>query len=237
MGSAFSLPLRSRETELMDREPADFASFSACLRDLERVNRASFGYRPTLSWLDGVVGERRRLSILDVGSGHGDLLRRIWRWAQARGVAVELTGVDINPLAARSAREATPRDMGITYETADLFEIGSERSFDVILSALFAHHLSDAELLRFLRWMEDTARVGWHINDLHRHWVADRGLRAIFGALPVHRFVRHDGPVSVRRAFARDDLVRLVAAAALPEGRAKIRWHFPFRWGVGTVAP
>jgi hypothetical protein len=67
--------------------------------------------------------------------------------------------------------------------------------------------------------------------------VAEHGLRAIFAVLPVHHFVRHDGPVSVRRAFTRGELTSLLDAAAIPPGRATIRWHMPFRWGVGTVKP
>lgn len=235
MEAASFLPGRSSEPELMDCEPVGFESFAACLRDLERVNRASLGYRPTLAWLEALPGPRREpLRILDVGCGGGDMLRSIHRWASRRGVAVELTGIDVNPWSTRAAREATPAGMRIAYETADLFGIGDDGRFDVILSALFAHHLADGELVRFLRWMEARAQIGWFLNDLHRHWIAEHGLRLLFGLLPVHRFVRHDGPVSVRRAFSRSDLARLVEAAGLPPERIAMRWHFPFRWGLGT---
>jgi hypothetical protein len=241
MRATFSLPGRSREAELMDADTTDFATFAACLRDLERVNRASLGYRPTLRWLDAVTRKHRAdgtpLTILDVGSGHGDMLRCIWRWATAARIPVTLTGIDLNPWSTRAAEAATPAGMPIRFETGDLFAIAPERRFDIILSALFAHHLSDEGLLRFVRWMEASARIGWFINDLHRHPVAEHGLRAIFAVLPVHHFVRHDGPVSVRRAFTRGELTSLLDAAAIPPGRATIRWHMPFRWGVGTVKP
>lgn len=235
MAADFSLPGRSQAPELMDSESVDYDTFRACLVDLERVNRASLGYRPTLAWLDRVAQGRRTLRILDVGSGHGDMLRRVWQWAQSRNIAVDLMGVDLNPWSTRAAGEATPAHMAIRYQTADLFDIGPDRDFDVILSALFAHHLPDPDLVRFVRWMERSARVGWFVNDLHRHPVPEWGLRAIFGVLPVHRFVRHDGPVSVRRAFTRADLAALLQEAGVPEGRASIRWQFPFRWGMGTV--
>lgn len=233
--ATFALPGRSREAELMDAAGTDYATFRACLVDLERVNRASLGYRPTLAWLDRIAGARRRLRVLDVGCGHGDMLRRVRLWARRRGIVAELAGVDLNPLAARAARAATPADMDIHYETADVFALDPGREVDVVLSALFAHHLSDADLPRFVRWMEATARVGWFVNDLHRHPLADRGLRALFAALPVHGFVRHDGPVSVRRGFTRADLGRLLVAAGVGPDRAEIRWSFPFRWGMGSL--
>lgn len=235
MNGTFSLPGRRLVPELMDTEVVSYQHFRACLVDLERVNRASLGYRPTLRWLDRIAEGRNSLRILDVGSGHGDMLRQIWRWSQRRGIEVELTGVDLNPWCARAAAEATPPEMSIRYETGNLFDIGPDRQFDVIVSALFAHHLDDEELLRFVSWMDRTASLGWFVNDLHRHPIPEWGLRAIFAALPVHRFVRHDGPVSVRRAFDRHDLEALTRAAGLDPVRTAVRWQFPFRWGYGTV--
>jgi hypothetical protein len=110
-------------------------------------------------------------------------------------------------------------------------------SFDLIVSALFAHHLDDLSLLRFVMWMERTTRLGWFINDLHRHPMPRMTLQAVFGLLPVHRFVRNDGPVSVRRAFTGNDLRALAAAAGLAEGEVEVRWWFPFRWGMGRLKP
>lgn len=234
MSAGFALPGRSRQPERMDEEPVAFEDFAACLRDLERVNRLSLGYRPTLDWLDRVAAGRRRLSLLDVGSGGGDMLRRVWAWSRKRGVEVELTGVDLNCHATRAAREATPAEAPIRFETGDAFDIGAGRRFDVIVSALFAHHLDDAGLLRFVRWMDRTARLGWFVNDLHRCALPRRFLQGAFALAPVHRFVRHDGPVSVARAFTRAELEALLAAAEVPHERTELRWRFPFRWGLGV---
>ena len=44
--------------------------------------------------------------ILDVGSGYGDMLRLIDRWARARSLDVRLLGLDRNPWAARAAERA-----------------------------------------------------------------------------------------------------------------------------------
>jgi hypothetical protein len=127
--------------------------------------------------------------------------------------------------------------MGIRFETADLFAYDAGRAHDVIVSALFAHHLDDAALPRFMRWMEDRARLGWMVNDLHRHAVSYHALRLAFAALPVHRFVRHDGPVSVRRGFSRDDLARSAAAAGLGPDDTEVTWWFPFRWRLARLKP
>jgi SAM-dependent methyltransferase len=220
----------------MDTERVDEADLARCLRDLERVNVASLGYRPTLDFVNRATAGRHRTSVLDVGCGGGDMLRRLHSFCRRRGIEAELTGVDLNPAAIATARAETPPDAAIRYVVGDATS-PEHGSFDVIVSALFAHHLDDPSLLRFVQWMEGNSRLGWFINDLHRHWVPYRSLQALFHLLPVHRFVLNDGPVSVRRAFSRGDLSALAAAAGLAASDVEIRWWFPFRWGLGRLKP
>lgn len=227
---------RSAALELMDTEAASFAEFAECLRHLAAINRASLAYRPTLRWLDALVGSGRRdapLSILDVGAGHGDMLRRIAAWAAERGIAVRLVGLDLNPWAARAAEAATPADLPIRYETGDVFTWTSPEPVDVVISSLFAHHLPEEALVAFLRWMGGTAREGWFVNDLHRHPLPYHVVRLAARLLPVNRMVKHDAPLSVARAFSRADWLRVLALAGMDRDRVCIAWRFPFRYGVG----
>lgn len=222
----------------MDATDMDYETFRGCLRDLSRVNVLSLGYRPTLAFLDdlhrsGRLDVSRPVEILDAGSGYGDLLRAVDRWAERHRLAVRLTGVDLNPWSARAARDATPVGRPIRWETGNIFD--HEGKADVILSSLFAHHLDDAFVVRFLRWMEDRARVGWFINDLHRHVLPYRTFGPLASALRLHPFVRHDGPVSFARAFVPGDWRRLLREAGVPEGEATVRRWAPFRLCVGRV--
>src|ERR1700722_12025509 len=99
--------------ELMDGE-CSYEDFSGCLRSLEQVNRWLLGYRPTLAWLERLPrGLHDPVHIVDVGSGGGDLLRQIAAWTRMRGVAVQLTGIDLNPYGARAAAESTPKEFRI----------------------------------------------------------------------------------------------------------------------------
>ena len=134
-----------------------------------QVNRWLLGYRPTLAWLERLPrGLREPVHIVDVGSGGGDLLRQIAGWARRRGIAVQLTGIDLNPYAARAAAESTPKELGITWVTGDALVYRPEKPMDIVVSSLMAHHLEDEEIVALLRWMEATAQVGWFINDLER---------------------------------------------------------------------
>ncbi len=225
--------LRQRSTaeEWMDDAAAAEPDFAGALRDLARINRLTFALRPTLVWLEAL---RRRsgatsLSVLDVGAGGGDMLRAIAGWAERRGVAVQLTGLDRSPWAAPYAAAAgTPG----AFITADLFDLDPAQRFDVVLCAQFAHHLPDPELVRFLRWMADRARIGWLISDIHRHWIAWGFAWVATRAARYHPMVIHDSTISVARSFVRADWEKLLAEAGV---EAEIRWRFPFRWTVGRI--
>ncbi|HEU5352175.1 MAG TPA: methyltransferase domain-containing protein [Terracidiphilus sp.] len=178
-------------------------------------------------------GSRERLHIVDVGCGGGDLLRRIAGWARRRGIAVELTGIDMNPYAARAAAEFTPRDVGIAWITGNALEYRPEKPMDVVVSSLMAHHLEDEEIVALLRWMEASAQAGWFINDLERSERSSRIFGWVERLAGWHRFVRHDAAVSFRRAFLKEDWMRLLAAAGIPREAVTVeRWR-PGRLCVG----
>jgi SAM-dependent methyltransferase len=235
----FSRRVSPRELpELMDGN-CNYDEFRDCLRSLEQVNRWLLGYRPTLAWLDRLELDRLPLEpqqpvhILDVGSGGGGLLRQIAGWARRRGIAVQLTGIDLNPYAARAAAEFTPKELGIAWVTGDALLYRPEKPVDIIVSSLTAHHLEDDEILTLLRWMEATAHLGWFINDLERSELACRMFGWAAEVLGWHRFVRHDGPVSFRRAFRQEDWLRLLAMAQLPREAVTVQHWRPGRLCVG----
>ncbi len=233
------LQRRSTQPELIDTEPTDANTFEHCLRDLERINRWTLAYRITVRWLDELVLEHApaRLRVLDAGSGHGDMLRRIAAWAQRKRLPVELIGVDRNPHAARIAARATPDGAPIRYITADVFGLPESPKVDVVVSSLFAHHLHDAQLVGFLRWMEARARLGWLINDLQRHPVAYGVALWVPRLLRMNRLVRHDAAVSVARSLDRPDWERLLGEAGHAPPAVMIARRFPFRFAISRIKP
>ena len=149
---------RAHLSEWMD-EPCSYADFRDCLRSLAQVNAVTLAYRPTLQWLRGFP-PTLPLHIVDVGCGGGDMLRHIERWAKREMRQVRLTGVDLNPYAARAAREITPASSRIVWLTGDAFSATLPAPADVVISSLFTHHLEEAEIVKFLRWMEENLRAG-----------------------------------------------------------------------------
>jgi len=217
---------RSRAEEAMDDPALDPAVYAAVLRDLAQVNVVTMAARPTLAFLDSIVGRGDRLKLLDVGYGDGDMLRRIARWAAKRGVAAELVGIDLNPRSEAIARADTPGDLPITYRTGDYADLAGE-GWDVIVSSLVAHHMTHAQLVAFLRFMEAQAARGWLVNDLHRHRFAHRGYPLLATLLRWHPIVRADGTLSIARSYRPDEWPPILAEAGI--GGAQVRRRFPFR--------
>ena len=219
--------------ELMDGD-CSYEDYRSCLRSLEQVNRWLLGYRSTLAWLKRLPhGLPDPVHIVDIGSGGGDLLRQIAAWARRRGMAVQLTGIDLNPYAARVAAESTPKELAVTWVTGDALAYRPEKPVDIVVSSLMAHHLEDEEVIALLQWMEATAQLGWFINDLERSEWSCRMFGWVGRIVEWHRFVRHDGPVSFRRAFLEEDWVRLLAAAEVPRKAVTVEHWRPGRLCVG----
>ncbi len=135
--------------ELMDGD-CSYEDFRSCLRSLEQINRWLLGYRPTLAWLKQLPrGLRDPVHIVDVGCGGGDILRQIAGWARRRGTAVRLTGIDLNPYAARAATEFTPKELGIAWVTGNalLYRPAKAGRYLLVSSLMALHHLEDEEIV------------------------------------------------------------------------------------------
>ena len=218
-----SLAIRSQADELMDADDLDAATYADVVGDLATVNTVTMARRPTLDFLARATAGRKSFRLLDVGFGDGDMLRRIARWAKAKGIEAELVGVDLNP---RSEQAARARGGDIRYVTGDYVDLAHE-PWDVIVSSLVAHHMSHDQLIAFLRFMEGQASAGWFVNDLHRHGFAHWGFPVLATIARWHPIVRHDGTLSIARSYRPDEWPPLLAEAGITE--AKVRRVFPFR--------
>lgn len=219
----------AREEE-MDAAELPPARYAKVLADLSRINALTLAPRPTLGFLDRVrargVGTKP-WRILDVGFGAGDMLSRIARWADARGVAVELAGVDLNP---KSAPVADARLGGrarlITGDYRDL----AGQGWDIVLSSLVTHHMTAEQRRDFLRFMEKESARGWLVNDLHRQRLPFIGFPLLAVLALADPIVRRDGQLSVGRSFRRAEWGAILADA-LAEAAAECRVFrsFPYR--------
>lgn len=222
------LAQRAIAEELMDAPDLDPATYAAVVGDLAKVNVVTMAARPTLGFLRRAIARHRGgpFRVLDVGFGDGDMLRRIARWAARRGHGVELVGVDLNPRSELAARAHTPPEMAIRWITGDYADLAGER-WDVVISSLVAHHMTHAQLVDFLRFMDAHARAGWLVNDLHRHRFAHGGFPLLALLAGWHRIVRFDGTLSIARSYRPAEWPPILAEAGVRD--ARVYRAFPFR--------
>jgi trans-aconitate methyltransferase len=220
------LAVRSLAEEQMDADDLPADTYAKVLADLAKANRLTLAARPTLSFVKrATVGRRFRL--LDVGFGHGDMLRAIAR----RFPQAELVGVDLNPRSAPAARAVTPPDLPIRYITGDYADRAAE-PWDLIVSSLVAHHMTHDQLITFLRFMDAHARMGWLVNDLHRHRLPQLGYPVLARLMGWHRMVREDGALSIARSYRPAEWPPILSEAGV---QARVYRAFPFRLCVERI--
>lgn len=221
---------RSTREELMDADDLSEDTYAGVVRDLAQVNAITLAARPTLAFLAKHARPGQRYRLLDVGYGDGDMLRRISRWGERRGIGFDLVGIDLNPRSEPVARADTPASCRIDYRTGDYADLTGER-WDFIVSSLVAHHMTSDQLVAFLAFMHAYARVGWLVNDLHRHRFAYAGWPLLARLFRWHRIVRHDGHLSIARSYRAAEWQPLLDRAGV---EARVFTAFPFRLCVSS---
>lgn len=229
--------------ELMDDPARPDRELRDALRDLGRINRYLGGRAFVLSFLDRILPAWRArgdassgpLLVLDVATGGADIPLAVARWAERRRVPVRIIAVDRHPTTVRLAREMTSACPAVSVLRADARALPfADGAFDVCLCTLALHHLAPDEALELLRHLNRLGRIGFLAADLVRGW---RGYAGVWLLTRLSRspMLRHDGPLSVRRALSWEEYCHLAAASSVPDLRVS---KLPlFRIALERIAP
>jgi ubiquinone/menaquinone biosynthesis C-methylase UbiE len=230
--SATKFSRRSSRKEIMDDLEGAGPDWQQALRELKVINQFLGGNSLTLEGIAHLIekaGAPARLHIADIGCGGGDMLLVIARWARKHQLPLRLLGVDANPYIIEYARKNTAAWPEIEYLRADIFsESFRAQEFDMVSCTLFTHHFSNEQLVRLLSSLHRQVRMGVVVNDLHRHPLAYYSIKAITRLFSRSHMVKHDAPVSVLRAFSRQDWENILQEAGI--GRYRLHWRWAFRW-------
>jgi SAM-dependent methyltransferase len=200
--------------ELLDDPAADPDTVMQSLRNIARANRWFGGGAAVRHGLERVlrgVPRDRPLTLLDLGTGAGDLPRRAVRWARRRGYVLRPVGLELNRTAAAMARRA-----GVPCAVACAGAPPMrDKSVDLVLVSQVAHHLTSDSTVRLLRTCDELARVGVVIADLRRGRLALLAFRVGARALRFDPSTVADGLTSIRRGFTPRELRALLAQAGV----------------------
>jgi SAM-dependent methyltransferase len=230
--------------ELLDGPLDDAPALAGNLRDLRRVNRWLGGTALTGRALEALAGPTAdagaSISLLDVGTGAGDIpvaLIESWR---RRGRRLEVTAIDERTEVVAAARASDPRIDGtprLSFAVADGRSLPyPDAAFDVAHASLVLHHLEPVDAVALLREMGRVSSRGIIVNDLARNQLSLAGAWLLAHLATVNRYSRHDAPLSVRRAYTLAEGHALIAASGL---RASADFMGPFRhrWAIAAHRP
>lgn len=212
------LAQRINQPELFDDHdpPADVVA--RMFTFLTAVNRHLGGVSATLARFETFSRTWRpgeRIEVLDIASGAADMSRALVAWGRRRGFDLRVTAMDRSQAAVDYARQQGPPDARLRLVRADVTRsCWRPRAFDYVTSALFAHHLSNPEVVDLLRLAGRLARRGVVVNDLVRSRQAY--LLTWLLTWPFDPILHHDGPLSVRRSLTPDEMVHLASEAEMP---------------------
>ena len=226
---AWRCPPRLEAAEWLDEGFGSPADVAANLAEMGRLNR----------WLGGTSALTRHLYprlaatpgpllLLDLGAGSAELPLALARWARRGGRRLHAIGLDwaARNLAVARTRVSGAREVSLLQADAGRLPL-APGSVDFVVASLFMHHFAPEALVAMLRGAFAAARRGLVMSDLVRGWLPLLGFRLVQPLLARHPFTRHDGALSIRRAYTPDELRRLAAAAGLTG--ARVHAHWPWR--------
>ncbi|MCP2042691.1 methyltransferase domain-containing protein [Pontibacter sp. HSC-36F09] len=225
------LKQRSNQAELMDDLSLSGDELRRNLEELETINTWLGGYKVVLDALEkllaGYTGPPLRLA--DIGCGGGDTLRHIAKWARRKNIPVQLIGIDANDFMVQYARQRCGGFPEIELVQHNVFsESFQQQQYDIIVCSLFCHHFTDEQLVSMFRQLHRQSGIAVIVNDLHRHWLAYHSIKILTRFFSESHLVKNDAPLSVWRAFRKDELQQLVQEAGID--RYNLRWMWAFRW-------
>ena len=222
---------RERLDETMDDPGLALRQHFHALSGLARLNRLS-------RTAEIFAGELRRFSspagssplrILDLACGGGDITIGLAKLVHRLPGDFVIDGCDLSPRAVRYAEQQQKRSgVACRFFVLDLVRDPLPDDYDVFVTSLFLHHLSEVQLTGLLKRMARAARSGFLVNDLRRsavgYLLAGLSARLVTRSPVVHR----DSLLSVRAAFRFQELEDLVKRAGLTD--ARLRRCFPCRF-------
>jgi 2-polyprenyl-3-methyl-5-hydroxy-6-metoxy-1,4-benzoquinol methylase len=217
--------------EIMDSPTIDATDHLRALAGLRRINEVSGAAdeigRPIINLVQRA--KLKRISLLDIACGGGDVPLAMARSLQHKGIEVELNLLDRSGTALAQAASVA-QAAGIACKTfeSDALDCSRMEKVDVVTNSLFLHHLrAPEEVTDVLRNMRTIARRMVVISDLRRSTAGYLGAWVGCRLLSRSQIVHHDGPASARAAWTVGELKAMAEKAGM-QG-VTVQKCFPWR--------
>jgi ubiquinone/menaquinone biosynthesis C-methylase UbiE len=221
------VPPRYDQPELLDLGLGSPTDTAANLAEMWRINRDLGGFRALTRHLyPRLLAVKESITLADLGSGSADIPLALVRWARIRSVQLRVFALDWAERCLTVARTRVSGTPEINLLQADAGHLPFEK-VDFIISSLFLHHFSPEAVVEILRVACAHACRGIVMSDLVRGWLPYFAFKLIQPVFARNALTRHDGALSIRRAYTPTELLELALQAGLPN--PKVYTHWPWR--------
>ena len=223
---------RTDQVELMDDFTMEGELLQKTLDQIAGINKWLGGNNVTLNGLKKLLKNKpkeNQITIVDVGCGNGDILRKVAKYGRKKGYNLKLIGVDANEYTVNYAKKLSQEYNEISYLQQDIFSDAFKTlDYDIVLSTLFLHHFKEDQLVKILAQIIKKATMGMVVNDLHRHPLAYYLFIGVCLFIQ-NPMVKEDGLISILRGFKRVDLER-ISNKIKAKSSIKWKWAFRYQW-------
>jgi SAM-dependent methyltransferase len=205
-------------SELMDDPDVDVLELAENFKDIELANAMFGGTKPVVD----AIFARDVTRVLDVACGSADIPRALLGAARARGRRLEIVALDNSESVLSIARSRTREEPAIRFVCADAAALPfPDASFDVVTCNLALHHFDPPLAVRVLAELRRVSRLTPLVCDLERSRLGYAATLAFARVIAKNRLTKHDGPLSVKRAYTAPELTLLASAAGWRSPRVK----------------
>tara|TARA_B110000240_G_scaffold72517_1_gene82464 strand:- start:137 stop:850 length:714 start_codon:yes stop_codon:yes gene_type:complete len=230
---------RTDEEEKMD----DFSMKGEILRDaldkIANINQLLGGNRLTLYGVQKLIrniSKNEIITILDVGCGNGDMLRKLAKYGHKKNLIFQLIGIDANNFTINHAKQLSENYSNISFFCHDIFEESfRELKYDIVLCTLTLHHFKENQIINLLNVFYTNSKIGIVINDLHRNAIAYRLFQVICFVFNLNKMSRDDGLISILRGFTKKELINYSNELKFKNYNIQWKWAFRYEWIISKI--
>lgn len=218
---------RSNKKELLDAEHIPEKDLFQNLKELDVINALLGGYSMTFSALKKVLKKGEKSTIVDIGCGGGDTLKRIFDWNKTAKYDIKLNGIDLKATCINYAKTNNCKQEinFICDDYKNMFQHIPQA--DIIHACLFCHHLSNDEIIELINFAQIN-RSTLIINDLERNAIAYYSIKILTRFFSKSYLVKNDAPLSVLRGFKRKEWENLIKASHAKNYTINYKWAFRY---------
>ena len=219
---------RSLQKEILDEKNIPFADIALNMKELDWINCHLGGHPISVDGFKKLLKEKKTISICEIGCGGGDNLNALYKFSISKNIKTHFTGIDINKECIAFAK-ANSIIENAEFILADYKNVHFENEKpDIIFSSLFCHHFINDDIIEMIKWMKRNSKIGFFINDLHRHPIAYHFIKLAIKFFSKSYLVKNDAPVSVLRGFKKNEWKNILENAGIKN--YSINWKWAFRY-------